>query len=90
MPALNKRLVRLEQQRPHNEDLVILFSTYDTRALGWYYNDAVGLRHDVMRLPDESDSDLEERASNIAQAARPGLATWLSQIDDDQQSGESL
>ncbi|MDP1679695.1 MAG: hypothetical protein Q8L02_06215 [Candidatus Nitrotoga sp.] len=82
MPALNKRLARLEQNQPQEEDLVIMFSTYDTVALGWCFDDAQGQRRDIMRKPGESDEDLEVRASAIAQAARPGLFVWLNQIDD--------
>lgn len=44
----------------------------------------------VIREPGETNEHLEDRSPEIPQAARPGLATWLSQIDDEQQSGESL
>lgn len=86
MKLLN-RLRELEAARSNDDDPVILFSTYDVAAAGWYFNDAQGKHCEIMRKPGESDAALEKRAADAAQAARPGLFCWLNQIDET--SGES-
>ncbi len=81
MSTLNQRITVLEQQAQINDNVIFyeVHSDDAEAAPGWFFY-CDGGRVDILRLPDEPDSALRERAAAACRAAN--CPTVLFQIDE--------
>ncbi len=82
MATLEHRIEILEAQlqAQAREHLALFRCIHGAETAGWRYCDLGGSESHAMRLPDETDDELMERAARAARVARPGNPVVLRQI----------